>query len=137
MFGMSKRLRKLRTENHALLHAVADARRQLKSLSSAETKKLYSDLHDPDRRAFWKSVVDGIDADAARKWAFERLNRRLVDIVNISPENSQAFYINQGAIAEINNFLNIHKLATGYLRDDMPDAEPEEPETESIAEEFS
>ncbi len=124
-------------ENHALLHRAAEAEKKIRAIKSADAKKLYDDLHDPDRRAFWKSVVEGIDEEAARKWAFERLNRRLIDLLNISPENSHAFYVNQGAIAELNNFLNLHKLAAGYLKEDLPPAQTEGKEEEKpISKEF-
>jgi len=128
--------KKLMKEHHSLLHRTAEAERKLLAVQNSEAKRLYDDLHDPDRKAFWKSVVEGIDEEAARKWAFERLNRRLLDIINISPENSHLFYVNQGAIAELNNFLNLHKLSAGYLKEDLPAAQSEEEKEQPISDEF-
>lgn len=95
-----------------------------KEIAKLKGPRLYDDLYNPDRLHFWKDMAKGIDQQAAKSWAFERLNRRLKDIITIAPENSHLFYVYQGAIAELNNFINLHTVFEAELADDMKRLEP-------------
>jgi len=104
-----------------------------KELAALHGEQLYGDFNDPNREIFWRSLAEGIDENAARKWAFERLNRHLKRLIFVT--NDKAFWVIQGAVAELQNFLRIHDTMALYLKEDTQPAEPEKKE-KSISEEF-
>lgn len=134
---LRKDIEALVEKNGELNLRVVEQATRIKQLEDTIDPKLYADLHDPDRESFWKGLRDGISEDAARAWAFERLNRRLQSLVAITPEHGSDFYVAQGAIAELNNFLRIHKQIAMYLKEDMPSENDEEDEGLSLSESHS
>jgi hypothetical protein len=105
------------------------------ALVALHGEQLYGDMHDPDRRAFWKSLAENINEEAARKWAFERLNAHLKRLITVTPNNERAFWVIQGAVAELQNFLRIHDLMALYLKEETQPAEKPKKE-KSISDEF-
>ena len=81
--------------------------------------KIYIDCDTPDRVGYWKELASWARGDASRKWAFERLNMLMNRLIAVGPQNTQDFYVIQGAMAEIQNFIDMPELVEEKLKEAM------------------
>jgi hypothetical protein len=99
--------------------------------------KLYIDCDTPDKVGYWKELSKWANSEMSRKWAFERLNMLMNRLVAVGPQNSHDFYVIQGAMAEVQNFIDMPNIVDARLREAAIAAGlVKEKEEESISEEF-
>jgi len=112
---------------------------KLKKYEDNDRKHIYIDEDSPDELVRLREMLEWSENINARRYAFERLNSLLVDNVRVSNDNSQDFYVIQGAMAEMNKFMkmsdNIGDKIDEVLaaRKALTDPEPED-ESMSISE---
>lgn len=122
--------------NKKLKKRIAELEAELKAYRTES--KVYEDLHDPDRITFWRNMLKWAGDVNARKFAFEQVNKVLVRMIGVKPENMQDFYILQGCLAQLNAFLRLPSIIEQELKAAQDKFKKEDEEEEvSISDQHS
>lgn len=78
---------------------------------------MYIDLDTSDQLAYWRSLAKWSMDKNARRWAFERLNKLLIKLAKVTNEDSHNFYVLQGMIAEMDNFIQMPRIVEDKLKE--------------------
>ena len=112
-------------------NAIKERLQKLEQQLARNDKPIYVDKHSSDEILAWRRVAAWADNDASRKWAFERVNALLFRMAQVTPANAQDFYVIQGALAEMNNFVNLKERVEAKLEEVA--GEGDEDKTDSLS----